>query len=60
LAERIEGGPPAGLRLVEPPPLAAVAVRLASLHPPRWDADSLTRPIYSRPPAVTLPNVGPR
>ncbi|HVS16871.1 MAG TPA: tRNA (adenosine(37)-N6)-threonylcarbamoyltransferase complex dimerization subunit type 1 TsaB, partial [Thermoanaerobaculia bacterium] len=47
LAERIEGGPPAGLRLVEPPPLAAVAVRLASLHPPRWDADSLTRPIYS-------------
>lgn len=47
--------PPPGLRLVEPPPLAATAVRLAALFPPSWDETSLTRPLYFRPPAVTLP-----
>lgn len=60
LAERLEGWPRAGLRLVEASPLAGVAARLATLHPPHWDAGSLTRPIYSRPPAVTLPKSGPR
>lgn len=47
--------PPPGLRLVEPPPLAAPAARLAAAHPPAWDAGTLTRPLYFRPPAVTLP-----
>lgn len=47
--------PPPGLRLVEPPPLAATAARLSAAHPPAWDAGSLTRPLYFRPPAVTLP-----
>jgi tRNA threonylcarbamoyladenosine biosynthesis protein TsaB len=46
---------PPGLRLVEPPPLAAPAARLAAAHPPTWDAGTLTRPFYFRPPAVTLP-----
>lgn len=48
-------GPPPGLRLVEPPPLAAPAALLAAAHPPAWDAATLTRPLYFRPPAVTLP-----
>lgn len=47
--------PPPGLRLVEPPPLAAPAARLAAAHPPAWDAGTLTHPLYFRPPAVTLP-----
>lgn len=46
---------PPGLHLVEPPPLAATAARLAAAHPPVWDTGSLTRPLYFRPPAVTLP-----
>jgi len=47
--------PPSGLSFLEPPPLAAAAARLASLAPPAWDPASLTRPLYFRPPAVTLP-----
>ena len=40
----------------EPGALAPVALRLASLRPlEEWDAGQLTLPIYSRPPAVTLP-----
>lgn len=50
---------PPGLRLVEPPPLAAPAARLAAAHPPAWAAGSLTRPLYFRPPAVTLPKRRP-
>jgi tRNA threonylcarbamoyladenosine biosynthesis protein TsaB len=49
-------GAPAGLRLVEPDPLAPTALRLAAGIPfARWEAASLASPIYSRPPAVTLP-----
>lgn len=48
--------PPApGLRLLEPGPLAGVALRLAHLAPPEWDPGRLTRPLYLRPPAVTPP-----
>jgi tRNA threonylcarbamoyladenosine biosynthesis protein TsaB len=53
------GDPPPGLHLVEPPPLAATAARLAAAHPPGWDAGTLTRPLYFRPPAVTLPKRRP-
>ncbi|HET9768162.1 MAG TPA: tRNA (adenosine(37)-N6)-threonylcarbamoyltransferase complex dimerization subunit type 1 TsaB [Thermoanaerobaculia bacterium] len=38
-------------------PLAPVAARLASLHPPAWDASSLSRPLYLAPPPVTVPGV---
>ena len=34
--------------------LAAIAVRLASLHPPAWDARQLTAPLYLAPPPVTV------
>ncbi|MEE8524817.1 MAG: tRNA (adenosine(37)-N6)-threonylcarbamoyltransferase complex dimerization subunit type 1 TsaB [Thermoanaerobaculia bacterium] len=44
-----------GFELVEPPPLAAVAARIASLGTISWDPAGLTRPIYFRPPAVTVP-----
>jgi len=44
---------------LEPPPLAAVAARLATEHPPVWNADLLTRPLYFRPPPVTLPTRRP-
>jgi tRNA threonylcarbamoyl adenosine modification protein YeaZ len=53
------GETPPGLRLLEPPPLAATAALLAAAHPPAWDAGSLTRPLYFRPPAVTLPKRHP-
>ena len=36
-------------------PLAPVAARLASLHPPEWDAATLRSPLYLAPPPVTLP-----
>lgn len=48
-------GWPAEVRLVEAGPLAAAAVRLASAPDAVWDAGLLTRPIYSRPPAITPP-----
>ncbi|HEV7668680.1 MAG TPA: tRNA (adenosine(37)-N6)-threonylcarbamoyltransferase complex dimerization subunit type 1 TsaB [Thermoanaerobaculia bacterium] len=46
---------PAGLTAVQPGPLAPVALRLAHAEPPVWDPLALTRPLYARPPAATLP-----
>jgi tRNA threonylcarbamoyl adenosine modification protein YeaZ len=46
---------PAGLWAIEPGPLAPVALRLAHVEPPDWDPLALTRPLYARPPAATLP-----
>jgi tRNA threonylcarbamoyladenosine biosynthesis protein TsaB len=44
------------VRFREAPPLAPAALRLASAMPEAsWRAASLASPIYSRPPAVTLP-----
>ena len=48
-------GWPAGLRLVEPGPLAPAAARLAAQPETVWDPALLTTAIYSRPPAITLP-----
>lgn len=48
-------GWPADVPLVEARPLAAAAVRLATDPELVWDSSLLTAPIYSRPPAVTLP-----
>jgi tRNA threonylcarbamoyladenosine biosynthesis protein TsaB len=36
-------------------PLAPVAARLASLHPPEWDAAALSAPLYLAPAPVTVP-----
>ena len=36
-------------------PLAGVAARLASLHPPAWDAAKLSAPLYLAPAPVTIP-----
>ncbi len=47
--------PESGVELLEPPPLAPVAVRVAARMPVDWDPARLTSPIYFRPPAVTLP-----
>ncbi len=46
---------PAGLDAIEPGPLAPVALRLALSERPLWDPLALTRPLYARPPAATLP-----
>jgi hypothetical protein len=46
---------PVGLSAIEPGPLAPVALRLALTEPPAWDPLALTRPLYARPPAATLP-----
>jgi tRNA threonylcarbamoyladenosine biosynthesis protein TsaB len=48
-------GEAAGIALLAPPALAPVAVHLVARRPPAWDAATLTRPLYFRPPAVTLP-----
>jgi tRNA threonylcarbamoyladenosine biosynthesis protein TsaB len=48
-------GWPAEIRLLEPGPLAAAAARLAARPDAVWDAGLLTAPLYSRPPAITLP-----
>jgi tRNA threonylcarbamoyladenosine biosynthesis protein TsaB len=42
-------------RLVEPGPLASVAVRLAAAPTIVWRPDLLVSPIYSRPPAISAP-----
>jgi tRNA threonylcarbamoyl adenosine modification protein YeaZ len=43
-------------RFLEAPPLAPAALRLAAAMPKAsWRAAGLAAPIYSRPPAVTLP-----
>jgi len=44
-----------GARLVEPGPLAPAAARLAMAASAEWDPQLLVSPIYSRPPAVSLP-----
>ena len=51
------GALPAGrdIEPIEPPPLAAVAARRLRAETIAWSAESLTAPIYFRPPAVTLP-----
>lgn len=51
-------GLPGDLHLFEPGsdrPLAVVAARLASLPETVWDSGLLVAPLYSRPPAITLP-----
>ncbi len=45
----------AGIELLEPPPLAAVAAQSLDAGEIEWRAERLTSPIYFRPPAVTLP-----
>jgi tRNA threonylcarbamoyl adenosine modification protein YeaZ len=52
-------GWPAGARVHEAGPLAAAALRLASSPHFVWDPDLLTSPLYSRPPAVSLPRARP-
>jgi tRNA threonylcarbamoyl adenosine modification protein YeaZ len=52
-------GWPFAVRLVEPGPLAPVALRLLPHLDLPWDASLLTDPIYSRPPAVTAPRRAP-
>lgn len=44
-----------GVRLLEPPSLAADALHLAAVRPPVWDPAGLVHPLYLRPPAVTPP-----
>ncbi len=48
-----ELGPVPDLALIEPPPLAPLALELAADPATEWDPARLTRPIYFRPPAVT-------
>ena len=54
---RLAAGEEAGGRhLREPGPLAPTALRLAAAIPlAQWEPAALAAPIYSRPPAVTLP-----
>lgn len=59
LREETDLGNREGAVFLDPPPLAAVAARLAAEHPPVWDAELLTRPLYFRPPPVTLPSRRP-
>lgn len=42
-------------RLLEPPPLAAVATGMAGAPGRVWNPELLTRPLYLRPPAVGRP-----
>lgn len=48
-------GWPSEIRVLEPGSLASAAVRLASAPDLVWDPGLLTRPLYSRPPAITPP-----
>jgi tRNA threonylcarbamoyl adenosine modification protein YeaZ len=51
-------GGAAPVRWTEAPPLAPAALRLAAAAPlSTWRAATLAAPIYSRPPAATLPRV---
>jgi tRNA threonylcarbamoyl adenosine modification protein YeaZ len=59
LREQPELGDREELVLLDPPPLAPIAARLAAEHPPAWDAALLTEPLYFRPPPVTLPTRRP-
>jgi tRNA threonylcarbamoyladenosine biosynthesis protein TsaB len=42
-----------GLPALAAPALASVAARLASEHPPVWDAEALTAPLYLAPPPTS-------
>jgi tRNA threonylcarbamoyladenosine biosynthesis protein TsaB len=46
---------PGGTRLIEPGPLAPAAARLAMAPGTEWSPAFLVSPIYSRPPAISLP-----
>ena len=59
LREATDLGERDGVVFLDPPPLAAVAARLVAEHPPAWDPELLTRPLYFRPPPVTLPTRRP-
>lgn len=50
-----EIGDGADLMVVEPGPLAGQALRLLPTGLADWDTDTLTRPLYLRPPAVSVP-----
>lgn len=50
-----DAGSPEGLVPRDPGPLAGAALRLTHRRQPVWDPGLLTRPLYLRPPAVTLP-----
>jgi tRNA threonylcarbamoyladenosine biosynthesis protein TsaB len=56
-ASRLAGLPgwPPEVRVLEPGALAPAAVRLAAAPDLVWDPGLLTRPVYSRPPAITPP-----
>jgi tRNA threonylcarbamoyladenosine biosynthesis protein TsaB len=58
---RLAGLPgwPGGLRLVEPGPLAPTAARLATAPETEWDPQLLVSPLYSRPPAISVPRPRP-
>lgn len=59
LREETDLGERENVVFLDPPPLAAVAARLVADHPPEWDSDLLSRPLYFRPPPVTLPKRRP-
>jgi tRNA threonylcarbamoyladenosine biosynthesis protein TsaB len=46
---------PGAMQLVEPGPLAPAAARLAAEPGTVWDPALLVAPLYSRPPAISLP-----
>jgi tRNA threonylcarbamoyladenosine biosynthesis protein TsaB len=46
---------PEEVQLVEAGPLAATAIRVAWAAPLPWDPSLLVHPLYSRPPAISLP-----
>ncbi|HEX9940474.1 MAG TPA: tRNA (adenosine(37)-N6)-threonylcarbamoyltransferase complex dimerization subunit type 1 TsaB [Thermoanaerobaculia bacterium] len=56
---RLAGLPgwPAGPRLIEPGALAPIAAHLAVAPGVEWNPDLLVSPIYSRPPAISLPRL---
>jgi len=51
----LEGLEENGIRAVEPPPLAGLAVHLMARFPIGWDAASLVAPLYLRPPSAGPP-----
>jgi tRNA threonylcarbamoyladenosine biosynthesis protein TsaB len=51
-AEGLAGTVPAGSRILEPPPLAATAVRHATRAAIDWDPAALVAPLYLRPPSA--------
>ena len=47
----------AGIEILEPPPLAAVAAGGLDAADVEWRAERLSSPIYFRPPAVSVPRL---